>query len=49
MAITKRELIKKLCMDPTWEYIAAIQYIQHSGITDAAFGNIKKVIIPHGK
>jgi bacterioferritin len=48
MAISKRELIKKLNMDLAWEYTAAIQYIQHSGvITGAAFGDIKKEIILH--
>jgi bacterioferritin len=48
MAISKRELIKKLNIDLAWEYTAAIQYIQHSGvITGAAFGDIKKEIILH--
>jgi bacterioferritin len=48
MKITKEKLIKKLNMDLAWEYTAAIQYIQHSGvITGAAFGDIKKEIILH--
>ena len=48
MAISKRELIKKLNIDLAWEYTAAIQYIQHTGvITGAAFGDIKKEIILH--
>jgi bacterioferritin len=35
-------------MDLAWEYTAAIQYIQHSGvIPGAAFGDIKKEIILH--
>lgn len=48
MNITKEKLIKKLNVDLAWEYTAAVQYIQHSGvITGAAYGDIKKEIIIH--
>lgn len=48
MAITKEKLIKNLNLDLAWEYTAAIQYVQHSGvITGAAYGDIKKEIILH--
>ena len=48
MSITKEELINKLNVDLAWEYTAAVQYIQHSGvITGAAYGDIKKEIIIH--
>ena len=48
MPITKKELIEKLNNDLSWEYTAAVQYIQHSGvITGAAYTSIKKEIILH--
>lgn len=48
MAITKEELIKKLNIDLSKEYAAAIQYVQHSGVlTGAAYGNIQKELIVH--
>ncbi len=48
MAITTEELIAKLNDDLSWEYTAAIQYIQHSGVlTGAAYMGIKKEIIVH--
>ena len=48
MAITKEELIEKLNVDLQKEYMAIVQYTQHSGvITGAQYGSIKKEIIIH--
>jgi len=48
MAITKEELIDLLNKDLAWEYTAAIQYVQHSGVlTGAQYMAIKKEIILH--
>jgi bacterioferritin len=48
MAVTKEQLIEKLNNDLAWEYTAAIQYVQHSGvITGAVYTSIRKEIIVH--
>ena len=48
MIVTKEQLIEKLNNDLAWEYTAAIQYVQHSGvITGAAYISIRKEIIVH--
>ena len=48
MAITKKELLRLLNDDLSWEYTAAIQYVQHAAVlTGAQYGNIKKEIVLH--
>jgi bacterioferritin len=48
MAITTEDLIKLLNGDLAKEYMAMVQYVQHSGvITGAAYGDIKKEIVVH--
>jgi len=48
MPISTQELVVKLNNDLSWEYTAAIQYIQHSSvITGAAYMGIKKELILH--
>jgi len=48
MAISKKKLLELLNDDLAWEYTAAIQYVQHSGVlTGAQYGDIKKEIILH--
>jgi len=48
MATTKSALIDELNNDLAWEYTAAIQYIQHSGVLrGAAYMGIKKEIVVH--
>jgi bacterioferritin len=48
MPITAQELIQRLNNDLSWEYTAAIQYIQHSSvITGAAYMGIKKELVVH--
>jgi len=48
MAISKKKLLELLNDDLAWEYNAAIQYVQHSGVlTGAQYGDIKKEIILH--
>ncbi|MDH7499323.1 MAG: ferritin-like domain-containing protein [candidate division NC10 bacterium] len=48
MAISKKKLLELLNDDLAWEFTAAIQYVQHSGVlTGAQYGDIKKEIILH--
>jgi len=48
MAISTQGLIQKLNNDLSWEYTAAIQYIQHSSVlSGAAYMGIKKELVVH--
>jgi len=48
MATTKKKLLDLMNDDLSWEYTAAIQYVQHAAVlTGAQYGSIKKEIILH--
>ena len=48
MAITKEELIKLLNKDLSWEYAAAVQYVQHAAVlTGPKYTDIQKELVVH--
>jgi bacterioferritin len=48
MPISAQELVQKLNNDLSWEYTAAIQYIQHSSVlSGAAYMGIRKELVVH--
>ncbi|OGD87301.1 ferritin [Candidatus Curtissbacteria bacterium RBG_13_35_7] len=50
MKVTKQKLIELLNKDLSWEYTAAVQYIQHSGVMSGAqYGDIIKEIKIHAQ
>ncbi|HLB25186.1 MAG TPA: ferritin-like domain-containing protein [Nitrospirota bacterium] len=50
MAVSKSKFIELLNKDLAWEYMAMVQYVQHSGvITGAQYMAIRKEIILHAQ